>query len=108
MGSYNLDDIRIDGHLTRLENFKLPPLGGEASHDNPAIQALVETKSHLVPTPDPDGCTACGTCIDQCPADALAMVDDLPEADMGRCVTCFCCQEICPEKAMHLQPIELK
>lgn len=103
LGSWNLDDIHLDGNLVRLEAFKLPPLGGEAIHGNPDIQALLDSKIRLTPRADPDGCTACGTCIEQCPADALAMIDDLPRVDMARCVTCFCCQEICPEKAMVLQ-----
>ena len=103
LGSWNMDEIRIDGKLVALENFKLPPLGGEAIHDNAAVQEMLESKTQLIPQADTDGCTACGTCIEQCPAQALSMVDDLPQVDMTSCVTCFCCQEICPEKAMVLQ-----
>ncbi|MGA6926451.1 MAG: DUF362 domain-containing protein, partial [Desulfosarcina sp.] len=103
LGGWNLDEIRIIGDLVPIENFILPPLGGEAIHDNPAVQEMLAGKTRLIPQADVDGCTACGTCVDQCPAEALTMVDDLPRADMERCVTCFCCQEICPEKAMVLQ-----
>lgn len=103
LGNWNIDDIRIDGDLVPLENFNLPPLGGEAIQENTAIQATLTSKIQLTPRPDPHACTACGACIDQCPAEALVMAEDLPVADMERCVTCFCCQEICPEKAMALQ-----
>ena len=103
LGSWDLDDINLDGELVRLKDFKIPPLGGEANFNNPDIQAILESKIHLTPTADPDGCTACGTCVEQCPADALTLVDDLPVVDLQHCVTCFCCQEMCPEKAMVLQ-----
>ena len=103
LGSWDLDEIRIDGDLVPLENFKLPPLGGEAIQDNTVVQEMLASKIQLTPRPDPNACTACGNCVDHCPAEALAMTDNLPEADMERCVTCFCCQEICPEKAMALQ-----
>ena len=103
LGTWNMEEIRIDGSLVTLDNFKLPPLGGEAIQDNAAVQDMLASKTRLTPRADPDGCTACGTCVEQCPAQALSMPDDLPQVDMGLCVTCFCCQEICPEKAMVLQ-----
>jgi uncharacterized protein (DUF362 family)/NAD-dependent dihydropyrimidine dehydrogenase PreA subunit len=103
LGSWQLDDIRIDGRLEPLSDFKIPPLGGEAIQDNAVIQDMLTSKTLLVPTPDAETCTACGACVEQCPAEALSLPDDLPQVDMDRCVTCFCCQEICPEKAMALQ-----
>lgn len=103
LGSWRLADIQIDGKLEKLENFKIPPLGGEAIHDNAAVQEMLQSKTLLTPVPDPDTCTACGACVEQCPTEALTLPDHLPEVDMDRCVTCFCCQEICPDKAMVLQ-----
>ena len=102
LGGWKMTDIRIDGTLEKLNDFKLPPLGGEAIHDNAAVQEMLESKTRLTPRADPDGCTGCGSCVEQCPAQALSMAQDLPRVDMARCVTCFCCQEICPEKAMAL------
>ncbi len=103
LGSWRMSDIRIDGRLEPLADFKIPPLGGEAIQDNAVIQDMLTSKTLLVPTPDAEMCTACGACVEQCPAEALSLPDDLPRVDMDRCVTCFCCQEICPEKAMALQ-----
>lgn len=102
LGNWDMEAIRIDGNLVPLSNFKLPPLGGEAIHDNATVQQMLESKTRLTPRADPDGCTACGSCVEHCPAQALCMPDDLPQVDMDLCVTCFCCQEICPEKAMVL------
>jgi uncharacterized protein (DUF362 family)/NAD-dependent dihydropyrimidine dehydrogenase PreA subunit len=83
LGDYDLSKIDIIGELKQLPDFKLPPL--------------------LRPKADPDACTACGTCVDQCPVSALSMDEDLPRVDEDKCITCFCCQEICPEKAITLQ-----
>ncbi len=103
LGDFAQETIRIDGEMRVLENFKLPPLGGEAITGNQAIQQLMASKASVRPTADPDLCTACGACIDHCPASALTMsAKGLPVVDDALCVTCFCCQEICPEKAMRL------
>ncbi|MDZ7700203.1 MAG: DUF362 domain-containing protein [Deltaproteobacteria bacterium] len=102
-GSFDSEQIEIEGEFKPLSDFKLPPLGGEAILDNPAIQDMIHQKTLLTPRADPDLCTACETCVEQCPGSALTMVDGLPQVDMDLCVTCFCCQEICPEKAMVLR-----
>ncbi|MBI4962205.1 MAG: DUF362 domain-containing protein [Desulfomonile tiedjei] len=103
LGDYDLNTIEVIGELKRLVDFKLPPLGGEAIVSNPAIQQVIHSRTIVRPKADPDLCTACGTCIDQCPASALSMVDNLPQVDADTCITCFCCQEMCPEKAISLQ-----
>ncbi len=103
LGDYDLDNIDIIGKLEKIPDFKVPPLGGEALMQNKAIQELFETRPLLRPQVDPDLCTQCGTCIDQCCVSALTMEDDLPVVDADTCVTCFCCQEICPEKAITLK-----
>ncbi len=103
LGSHDVDKIDIIGELKILPDFKLPPLSGEASSKNKAIQEMVHSRTLLRPQADPDLCTACGTCIDQCPVSALSMDGDLPRVDPDICITCFCCQEICPEKAITLK-----
>ncbi|MDY6792374.1 MAG: DUF362 domain-containing protein [Thermodesulfobacteriota bacterium] len=103
LGDYDLDQIEIIGELKLLSDFKLPPLGGEAIMENQAAQEMIRSKTLLTPRANPDLCTACGTCIDQCPVSALSMNEDLPEVDDETCIRCFCCQEICPEKAIALR-----
>ena len=103
LGDYDLSSIEIIGELKQLPNFKLPPLSGEAISANPAIQDFMLSRTMMRPQADPELCTACGTCVDQCTAAALTMGDNnLPQVDADSCITCFCCQELCPEKAMTL------
>jgi uncharacterized protein (DUF362 family)/NAD-dependent dihydropyrimidine dehydrogenase PreA subunit len=103
LGSYDVSNMEIIGELKILPDFKLPPAGGEAISQNQAIQEMMHSRTLLRPQADPDLCTGCGTCVDQCPVSALSMDGDLPRVDTDTCITCFCCQEICPEKAMALK-----
>jgi len=103
LGDYDLEKIRVSGPLSPLPDFKLPPLGGEAILANDAIQEMLHNRALLRPKADPQWCTGCGTCVDQCPVSALSMTESVPVVDEEACITCFCCQEICPEKAIALQ-----
>jgi uncharacterized protein (DUF362 family)/Pyruvate/2-oxoacid:ferredoxin oxidoreductase delta subunit len=103
LGDYDLNQIEVIGELKKLPDFKLPPLGGEAILQNETIQSMICQKALLRPQADPELCSGCGTCVDQCPVSALSMNGDLPQVDADTCITCFCCQEICPEKAMTLK-----
>ena len=103
LGEYDLERIEVLGELEILSDWKLPPLGGEALLGNEAVQSFIHERAVLRPQADPDLCTGCGTCVEQCPMSALTMEDDLPVVDEDKCIACFCCQEVCPEKAMTLQ-----
>jgi ferredoxin len=103
LGNYDLRTIGLIGELRQLPDFKLPPLGGEAVLQNKMMQTALQSRTILRPQADPELCTGCGTCIDQCPVSALSMSDHIPQVDADTCITCFCCQEICPEKAMTLR-----
>jgi len=102
LGDYDMATIDVIGDLKPLPDFKLPPLGGSVIQDNAAVQGIIAERIRLRPKADPELCTACGTCVDQCPVQALSMPEDLPLVDADTCITCFCCQEVCPEKAIAL------
>jgi uncharacterized protein (DUF362 family)/NAD-dependent dihydropyrimidine dehydrogenase PreA subunit len=103
LGAYDPKTIEIIGELKQLAGFKVPPLGGEAILRNENVQTFLFKKTLLKPHADPELCTGCATCVDQCPVSALSMDGDIPQVDPDQCITCFCCQEICPEKAITLQ-----
>jgi uncharacterized protein (DUF362 family)/NAD-dependent dihydropyrimidine dehydrogenase PreA subunit len=103
LGDYDLSTIEVIGELKPLPDFKLPPLSGERDFHNTNIQEVLHSRTILRPYADPDLCTGCGTCVEQCPVSALSMNHQLPQVDGDLCIKCFCCQEICPEKAMTLK-----
>jgi len=103
LGDYDLSTIDVIGELKPLPDFKLPPLSGERDFNNKNIQEVLRSRTILRPYVDPELCTGCGTCVEQCPVSALSMNQRFPQVDTGLCITCFCCQEICPEKAMTLR-----
>ncbi len=57
--------------------------------------------SGFQPRFDPEGCTACETCIDRCPPEALVMGDnDVPAVNLDRCFGCAVCATGCPSGAI--------
>ena len=53
---------------------------------------------------DPDLCTACETCIERCPPEALVLgSDDLPQVDLDRCFGCAVCATGCPSEAIAME-----
>jgi uncharacterized protein (DUF362 family)/NAD-dependent dihydropyrimidine dehydrogenase PreA subunit len=103
LGDYDIKGIEVIGELKPIPDFKLPPFGGEGIINNDAVQAIIHSRTVLRPQADPDLCTGCGTCVDQCPVSALSMGERVPDVNPDICITCFCCQEICPEKAITLK-----
>jgi uncharacterized protein (DUF362 family)/NAD-dependent dihydropyrimidine dehydrogenase PreA subunit len=103
LGDYQLGTIEVIGEFKPIQDFKIPPLGGEAIFKNQALQEVIHSRTIVRPQVDPEICTGCGACVDQCPVSALSMGDRMPEVDADTCITCFCCQEICPEKAICLR-----
>ena len=101
-GDHNPTATEIIGELQTIPEFKLPPLAVTADDIAPEIKSMLTSRTQLRPVVDDALCTGCGTCIDQCPAEALAMEEDVPVVDPDKCITCFCCQEICPETAIQL------
>jgi electron transport complex protein RnfB len=51
---------------------------------------------------DPNACTACGTCVDRCPMDAIDL-DEIAVINRERCIGCGVCIPTCPAEAIHLK-----
>ena len=47
-----------------------------------------------------DDCTACGTCIDECPVEAISE-GDIYVIDPDLCIDCGACADVCPVEAIH-------
>ena len=48
---------------------------------------------------DPNSCTACGTCIEECPTGAIA-AGDVYTIDADTCIDCGACSGVCPVEAI--------
>ncbi|NLA15692.1 MAG: 4Fe-4S binding protein [Bacteroidales bacterium] len=46
-----------------------------------------------------EDCTACGTCIDECPVDAIS-AGDIYVIDADECIDCGACAAVCPVGAI--------
>lgn len=47
-----------------------------------------------------EDCISCGTCIDECPVEAISE-DDIYVIDPDLCTDCGTCVEVCPTDAIH-------
>lgn len=47
-----------------------------------------------------DECTACGTCIDECPVEAISE-GDIYKIDPDLCTDCGACADVCPVEAIE-------
>lgn len=47
-------------------------------------------------------CTACGTCMERCPMDAIDL-EDFASINRDRCIGCGVCVPVCPSDAIHLR-----
>ena len=50
---------------------------------------------------DAETCTACGSCVDVCPADAIEC-GDVAVVDEGLCTDCGTCVDECPVDAISM------
>jgi electron transport complex protein RnfB len=51
---------------------------------------------------NPDLCQGCGTCIDRCQMEAIALQDDIAAVNLDRCIGCGLCVPTCPSESMLL------
>lgn len=47
-----------------------------------------------------EDCIACGTCVDECPVDAISE-GDIFVIDAEACTDCGTCADVCPTEAIH-------
>ena len=47
-----------------------------------------------------DSCIACGSCIDECPVEAISE-GDIYSIDADMCTDCGACADVCPTESIH-------
>jgi len=55
---------------------------------------------------NPESCIHCGTCVDRCQLEAVAIVDGLSVVALDRCIGCGICAANCPSNAIQLKKKE--
>ncbi|NOY77369.1 MAG: DUF362 domain-containing protein [Calditrichaeota bacterium] len=83
----------------RIPDFKLPSNWKIRVIPKPILKALGRVL-WTRPAADPKKCIGCSICVENCPVDAMRLVNKIPVIDYKKCINCLCCDEICPENAM--------
>lgn len=70
-----------------------------------AARSVCEERTCIMgkPVVDPDLCTACGICVDECPTSALELGDIAVLARPDDCTECGTCADVCPNEAIELK-----
>lgn len=51
-----------------------------------------------------DECVGCGTCVDECPSEAISMNDnDIAVISADECTDCGMCVDACPTEAISME-----
>ena len=45
---------------------------------------------------NPDECTSCGACMDECPVECISEGDDFYVINADDCTDCGACADVCP------------
>ncbi len=51
---------------------------------------------------DKEKCNGCESCVEDCPSEAIKMVDNKAEIDIDACVDCGVCVDACPDEAITM------
>ena len=52
---------------------------------------------------DNEKCTGCETCLEECPSEAISMVEEKACIDADSCVDCGVCVDACPAEAISME-----
>jgi ferredoxin len=52
---------------------------------------------------DKEKCNGCESCVEECPSEAISMVDDKAVVDLETCVDCSVCVDVCPSEAITME-----
>ena len=53
-----------------------------------------------------EACVGCGTCVENCSAEAIQLIDSVASVNENRCIGCGVCAHLCPENAITLNRTE--
>jgi len=103
--SARVKDIEVMGNrvdAVKVVDFRRPRTGGQQVRMIPASVPSWLTNQLLARPQAGPKCTACGICVENCPMQAITIVQGRARTDLERCIRCYCCHELCPEDAVEL------
>jgi len=57
----------------------------------------------MAATVDKEKCDGCESCVEECPSEAISMVDEKAEINAETCVDCGVCVDACPSDAISME-----
>jgi len=52
---------------------------------------------------DEEKCDGCESCVEECPSEAIKMVDGKAVVDIDACIDCGVCVDTCPAEAISME-----
>ena len=52
---------------------------------------------------DQEKCNGCEACVEECPSEAISIVDDKAVIDIDACIDCGVCVDTCPAEAISME-----
>ncbi len=52
---------------------------------------------------DKEKCTGCGSCVEECPSEAIKMVNEKAVIDSEACIDCGVCVDACTTESITLE-----
>ena len=57
----------------------------------------------MAATVDKEKCDGCESCVEECPSEAISMVENKAEINAETCVDCGVCVDACPNDAISME-----
>ena len=52
---------------------------------------------------DKEKCTGCGCCVEECPSEAIKMINEKAVIDSEACIDCGVCVDTCPVEGITME-----
>jgi len=101
-----VEDIEVLGTAVEsvmVENFRQPSTGVGRMRRGPGSLRSWFNRLVLASPEASSRCTGCGVCVENCPVQAITIVDGRARMDLTECIRCYCCHELCPTDAVDLR-----
>jgi Pyruvate/2-oxoacid:ferredoxin oxidoreductase delta subunit len=87
----------------QVGDFHLPAGGPSGTHGIPPFLLRWGVRLLVASPVVSERCAGCRLCVENCPAQTIAWVDDRAQINSTHCIRCYCCHELCPEQAIELR-----